>query len=95
MIGIVAAMASLLGYGSSTTYVAAVLLRFLPSLFVGAPVAIKAALGDVCDQQGQAKAMGIFTLGYGIGTILGRVCTHCQDDVLSMKYQYRLFSRRA
>lgn len=76
MIGNVAAMASLLGYGASTTYTAAVLLRFLPSLLVGAPVAIKAALGDACDQQGQAKAMVIFTLGWGIGTILGKACKH-------------------
>ena len=71
IVGLCAAMVSLLGYGSSTTYLAALLRRFIPSLLIGAPVAIKAALGDVCDQEGQAKAMAIFSLGYGIGSVLG------------------------
>lgn len=72
MVGLMAAMISILGYGSSTSYLAALLRRFIPSLFIGAPVAIKAALGDVCDQEGQAKAMAMFTLGFGIGTVLGK-----------------------
>lgn len=50
-------MVSLLGYGSSTTYVGALLSRALPALFVGSPVAMKSMMGDVCDQTGQAKAM--------------------------------------
>ena len=47
------------------------LSRFLPSLFVGTPVAIKAMMGDSCDQAGQAKAMTVFSLGHGIGSVLG------------------------
>lgn len=72
LIGLLAAMISLIGYGASTSYTGALVLRFLPSLFIGAPVAIKAMLGDVCDQNGQAKAMAVFTLGYGTGTVLGK-----------------------
>lgn len=71
MIGLAAAMTSLMGYGSSTTYTAALLQRFIPAIFIGAPVAVKAAVGDVCDQEGQANAMAIFTLGFGVGSVLG------------------------
>ena len=52
------------------------LSRFLPSLFVGTPVAIKAMMGDSCDQAGQAKAMTVFSLGHGIGSVLGEPSKH-------------------
>ena len=72
MIGLAAAMTSLMGYGASTTYTAALLQRFIPAIFIGGPVAVKAAVGDVCNQEGQANAMAIFTLGFGVGSVLGR-----------------------
>lgn len=65
-------MVSLLGYGYSTSYLGAILGRFMPSLFVGSPVALKAAMGDVCDQEGQAKVMAMFILGHGIGSVMGK-----------------------
>ena len=55
--GTVASMVSLWGYGFSTNYVAALLSRALPALFVASPVALKSMIGDVCNQTGQAKAM--------------------------------------
>ena len=72
LIGLAAAMISLMGYGASTSYTAALIVRFLPAMFIGAPVAVKAAVGDACDQEGQAHAMGVFTLGFGIGSVLGK-----------------------
>lgn len=77
LVGHLAAITSLIGYGSSTTYVCAIILRFLPSLLIGSPVAIKAMIGDACDQNGQAKAMAVFTLGQGIGTVLGKAPPKC------------------
>ena len=50
-------MVSLWGFGFSTNYIAALLSRALPALFVASPVALKSMIGDVCDQTGQAKAM--------------------------------------
>lgn len=73
----------MLSYGSSTTSLGAGLGRFIPSLLFGDSVAIKASLGDMCDQQGQAMAMAVFTLGFGIGAVLGisaltQTCIFCK-----------------
>lgn len=72
LVGILASMLSLLSFGSSHTYVGAVLARFIPSLLVGTPVALKSMMGDSCDSIGQAKAMTIFSLGHGLGSVVGR-----------------------
>ena len=71
IVGTAASMVSLLGYGISRSYMAALLARAIPALLVGSPVALKAMIGDVCDKTGQAKAMAIFNLGHGLGTVVG------------------------
>ena len=69
--GCLASITSLLSYGSSTSYLGAILSRTLPALFIGSPVGLKSMMGDVCDQAGQAKAMAIFSLGHGMGSVVG------------------------
>ena len=71
--GLAACVVSLLFYGASTNYVQALLARLLPALMIaGVPVAMKSMIGDCCDAEGQAHALGVFNLGHGIGSTIGR-----------------------
>ncbi|KAK9799374.1 hypothetical protein WJX73_005735 [Symbiochloris irregularis] len=58
-------------YGASTNYLQAMLARLLPGLLNGSAVAMKSMLGESCDTTNQARAMAIFTLGWGMGSVVG------------------------
>lgn len=71
--GILGCIISLLGYGAASNYTQALLARSIPALLIsGCPVAMKAMIGDACDEKGQAIALGVFNLGHGLGSVIGK-----------------------
>ena len=62
---------SIVGFGASSSYTAALLWRLLPSAFIGSPVAVGALVGEAFDQEGQGKAFGMFTFGANLGSVIG------------------------
>ena len=70
-VGNLAIVISILGFGASTDYTAALLWRLIPSAFIGSPVAIRAMVGEAYSQEGQATALGVFNVGASLGFVLG------------------------
>ena len=69
--GNVAIIVSILGFGASTDYTAALLWRLIPSAFIGSPIAVRALVGEAYGQEGQATALGVFNVGASLGFVLG------------------------
>ena len=61
----------LIAFGSAPSYMVAITARFVPALLNGCAVAMKSMLGESCDATNQARALAIFTLGWGFGSIVG------------------------
>ena len=70
-VGNIAMMVSIVGFGASSSFTAALLWRLLPSAFIGSPVAVSALVGESFDQEGQGKAFGMFTFGANLGSVAG------------------------
>ena len=69
--GNLAIIVSILGFGASTDYTAALLWRLIPSAFIGSPIAVRALVGEAYSQEGQATALGVFNVGASLGFVLG------------------------
>ena len=61
LIGILVMSLGMLGFGVATTYVTALLARFLPGILNGSPVALKAMVGDSPDAQIQVRSSQMTT----------------------------------
>ena len=72
--GNVAIIVSILGFGASMDYTAALLWRLIPSAFISNSVAVRTLIGEAYSQEGQATALGVFNVGSSLGFVLGECC---------------------
>ena len=73
--GNLAIIVSILGFGASTDFTAALLWRLIPSAFISSSIAVRTLVGEAYSQEGQATALGVFNVGASLGFVLGECCS--------------------